>query len=59
LDENEGAAIFLYEDEETGVRQKFAFSLRYYLGNTHLRGENDTRQDGAYEFSPEVTAKGE
>jgi len=49
----------LYEDAATGVSQKFAFSLRYYLGNTAVKGENDTRQDGAYEFSPEVTAKGE
>jgi hypothetical protein len=31
-DENEGAAVFLYEDSATGVKQKFAFSLRYYVG---------------------------
>ena len=31
-DENEGAAVFLYTDKVTGVSQKFAFSLRYYVG---------------------------
>ena len=28
---NVGSAVFLYEDSATGVRQKFAFSLRYYI----------------------------
>lgn len=31
--ENEGAALFIYRDEVTGVEQKFALSLRYYMGN--------------------------
>jgi len=33
-DENEGAAVFLYKDSATGISQKFAFSLRYYIGST-------------------------
>lgn len=32
VDENEGAAVFLFEDSATGIKQKFAFSLRYYIG---------------------------
>jgi hypothetical protein len=31
-DESEGAAVFLYQDSATGISQKFAFSLRYYIG---------------------------
>ena len=37
-DENEGAAVFLYEDKAKGISQKFAFSLRYYVGE-HAIGD--------------------
>jgi hypothetical protein len=37
-DENEGAAVFLYEDKAKGIKQKFAFSLRYYVGE-HAIGD--------------------
>ena len=30
-DSNAGAAVFLYTDSATGVSQKFAFNLRYYV----------------------------
>ena len=30
--DNEGAAVFLYTDSATGVKQKFAFNLRFYIG---------------------------
>jgi hypothetical protein len=33
----EGAAIFELVDEETGVSQKFAFSLRYYVGASAVK----------------------
>ena len=33
----EGAAIFEYVDDETGVSQKFAFSLRYYVGASSVK----------------------
>ena len=33
----EGAAIFEFIDEETGVSQKFAFSLRYYVGASSVK----------------------
>lgn len=36
-DDTEGAAIFELVDEETGLSQKFAFSLRYYLGATSVK----------------------
>ena len=29
--DNSGAAVFLYTDSATGVSQKFAFNLRYYI----------------------------
>lgn len=49
MNDNVGAALFLYKDEETGITQKFAMSLRFYFG------ANDTkpfeRIDGLYEFS--------
>jgi len=35
--ETEGAAIFEYVDEETGISQKFAFSLRYYVGASSVK----------------------
>ena len=31
-DDNAGAAIFEYSDKETGLSQRFAFNLRYYVG---------------------------
>jgi len=31
-DDNAGAAIFEYSDKETGLSQRFAFNLRYYIG---------------------------
>lgn len=31
-DDNAGAAIFEYSDKETGLSQRFAFNLRYYMG---------------------------
>ena len=31
-DDNLGAAIFQYYDNSTGISQKFAFNLRYYIG---------------------------
>lgn len=36
-DDTEGSAIFEYHDEETGLSQKFAFNLRYYLGASSLK----------------------
>jgi hypothetical protein len=32
IDDNNGAAIFQFFDNSTGISQKFAFSLRYYVG---------------------------
>jgi hypothetical protein len=32
MDDNTGAAIFQYYDNSTGIAQKFAFNLRYYVG---------------------------
>ena len=59
--ENEGAAIFTYKDNSTGLTQQFAFNLRYYVGafqmnKTKSNSTNGTllaehRQDGMYEFS--------
>ena len=31
-DDNIGSAIFQYYDNSTGIAQKFAFNLRYYIG---------------------------
>lgn len=36
-DDTEGSALFEYHDEETGLTQKFAFNLRYYLGASSLK----------------------
>jgi len=33
----DGAAIFELVDEETGLSQKFAFSLRYYVGASSVK----------------------
>lgn len=63
-DENEGAAVFLFEDTATGVKQKFAFSLRYYVGEhavgDPLKKSNSTGlvqldrriESGVYNFDP-------
>jgi hypothetical protein len=54
-DDNAGAAIFEYSDKETGLSQRFAFNLRYYIGADYKpTGEAQyawVRQDGMYEFS--------
>ena len=59
--QNEGAAIFTFSDNSTGLSQQFAFNLRYYVGafqmnKTKSNSTNGTllaehRQDGMYEFS--------
>jgi len=36
-EDTEGAAIFEYIDEETGLSQKFAFNLRYYIGASSVK----------------------
>lgn len=68
-DENEGAAVFRYVDTATGVSQKFAFSLRYYIGqkaiNEPLKKENSTGlaqidrrlESGVYSFAANGTSK--
>lgn len=67
-DENEGAAVFLYEDSATGVKQKFAFSLRYYVGEkavgeplkksntTHLIQMDRRIESGVFDFDPKSVA---
>ena len=45
--ENEGAAIFLYEDKETGISQKIAFNIRNYWG----AGNAAVAHDGHYELA--------
>lgn len=56
--DNEGAAVFTFRDNSTGLSQQFAFNLRYYVGafQTNRTKGNGTlstehRQDGMYEFS--------
>jgi hypothetical protein len=36
-DDTEGSALFEYLDEETGLSQRFAFNLRYYLGASSIK----------------------
>ena len=67
-DENEGAAVFLYEDKAKGISQKFAFSLRYYIGakpvNEPLKKSNSTGlvqldrkiESGVFDFSANGTS---
>lgn len=64
--DNEGAAIFTFRDNSTGLSQQFAFNLRYYVGafQTNKTKSNSTngtllaehRQDGMYEFSVNGTS---
>mmetsp|Transcript_21879 Transcript_21879/g.33930 ORF Transcript_21879/g.33930 Transcript_21879/m.33930 type:complete len:198 (+) Transcript_21879:2683-3276(+) len=58
--ENDGAAVFVYSDSETGLSQKFAFNLRYYIGaywdSKNGKSNPDKRQDGAYELAVNGTA---
>ena len=42
-DDAEGAAIFEYVDEETGLSQKFAFNLRYYIGASSVKLKKQKR----------------
>ena len=49
MNDNAGAAVFLYKDEETGISQKFALSLRYYFAANDSKPNE--RIDGLYEFS--------
>ena len=35
--EVEGAAIFEFVDDELGLTQRFAFSLRYYVGASSVK----------------------
>jgi len=58
-DENEGSAVFEFQDSETGLKQKFAFNLRYYIGaywNDKYKSNPDHRTDGLYEFAVNGTA---
>jgi hypothetical protein len=64
--DNEGAAVFTFKDNSTGLSQQFAFNLRYYVGafqmnKTKSNSTNGTllaehRQDGMYEFSVNGTS---
>jgi hypothetical protein len=36
-EDTEGSALFEYIDDETGLSQKFAFNLRYYLGASSVK----------------------
>jgi hypothetical protein len=47
---NVGSAVFLYTDSATGVSQKFAFSLRYYIPATKADQPPETQQYGLMEL---------
>ena len=49
MNDNIGSALFLYKDEETGIEQKFALSLRFYFAANDSKPFE--RIDGLYEFS--------
>jgi hypothetical protein len=46
--------LFEFRDEQTGIEQRFAFNLRYYVGAAFDKNDKsnpDMRQDGVYEFA--------
>lgn len=47
---NVGSAVFLYTDSATGVSQKFAFSLRYYIPASKAEKEPETERYGLMEL---------
>lgn len=49
MNDNTGAAVFLYKDAEAGISQKIALNLRYYFGANDSKPFE--RIDGLYEFS--------
>lgn len=44
--DNSGAAIFRFTDSATGVSQKFAVNLRYYIGASEANQKPETFQQG-------------